>query len=917
MRAHSLSSRPSAALAALVAVLAGCSSGPKEDAPPAPERGKARPDARVVSPTTGRLALARVGAERWVTRAARGGMAASFTREGAALRVPAHHGGPFGRMTQLAPPVEAAGDDVVGVSLRGSPITRLATCAVVAADCERRVTAEHEGGVIEWWENVDEGVEHGFTVPASAARAGLVELHLDVRGGLARDDAPGRLVVETASGGALVYDSLRVEDADGRTIPSEMHGRGEEIVLSADGRGARFPLRVDPIFKPTSNPATTFQVSANIASIASADVNGDGYADLVVGLPQAQVGGKTRGRVAVHLGSPAGLDKNAKMFLDGGVDGGAFGCQVAAAGDVTGDGLPDVLVGSCDYANGTAGQGAVFVFKGASGGLDPAPVFKLEGDQANLHMGTTVAGVGDVNKDGVVDFAIGTPAYSSGSGRVMIFYGSKGAISTTPAASFEPGQAGSRFGASVAGAGDVNKDGYADVIVGAPGWDDKLVDEGMAAIYVGGAGVLATDPTWKVFGNQRGASLGAAVAGLGDVDGDGLPEVAASAPKYASPTVVDAGAILVFPGAAGGPKTTASPAIVGAASSFGPGAQLGSALLAAGDLNGDGHPDLAAFGGYARSAFVYAGSCQGVVPETAVPVSASDLQHRYAIRPWLDMLGIAFAAGDFDKDGMVDLAFGGGTTIGTNFFWDPDLDGLDNQTEGSFESDPAKFDTDKDGCSDGTEGFYNDTAIKDPKQHGTCFDGDYGSTAEHACKDPTRPFVVPFGLKAGQCVGCGANAGKACSGFVALTPVGTSSACPDGKPVCVTSGPAAGSCTSACDGSYGKGSPNACKDALRPVCTGAVCVPCNGDNGTPATAACPDAASPVCATSGTNTGSCGPKTSASDPPPVGSSSTPPNPPDLSGCSACAIGHRGGGGEAAALLGCALALGAAAARRRRR
>ncbi len=94
-----------------------------------------------------------------------------------------------------------------------------------------------------------------------------------------------------------------------------------------------------------------------------------------------------------------------------------------------------------------------------------------------------------------------------------------------PAWTAESDQASAYFGSSVGSAGDVNGDGYADVIVGAPNYDNGQTDEGRAFVYLGGAAVSRPRPTWTAEGDQAGAGFGVSVATAGDVNGDGYADV--------------------------------------------------------------------------------------------------------------------------------------------------------------------------------------------------------------------------------------------------------------------------------------------------------------------------------------------------------------------------------------------------------
>jgi hypothetical protein len=113
-----------------------------------------------------------------------------------------------------------------------------------------------------------------------------------------------------------------------------------------------------------------------------------------------------------------------------------------------------------------------------------------------------------------------------------VFLGSASGLSTSAAWTAESDQAGALFGNSVASAGDVNGDGYGDVIVGAFGFDNGQTDEGRAFLYFGSAMGLSTTPAWTAESDQASAAFGVSVASAGDVNGDGYGDVIVGEPGF-------------------------------------------------------------------------------------------------------------------------------------------------------------------------------------------------------------------------------------------------------------------------------------------------------------------------------------------------------------------------------------------------
>ena len=145
------------------------------------------------------------------------------------------------------------------------------------------------------------------------------------------------------------------------------------------------------------------------------DVNGDGYADVIVGADSYDNGQGNEGAAWVYLGSAAGLSATAAWMAEGNQASAWFGHSVGTAGDVNGDGYADVIVGARWYSNGQASEGAAFVYLGSAAGLGAAAAWTGEGNQEGAYFGHSVGTAGDVNGDGYADVIVGAPDYDNGS----------------------------------------------------------------------------------------------------------------------------------------------------------------------------------------------------------------------------------------------------------------------------------------------------------------------------------------------------------------------------------------------------------------------------------------------------------------------------------------------------------------------
>jgi hypothetical protein len=579
---------------------------------------------------------------------------------------------------------------LLGLQIAG--VGRREPLAVVEAGQVVSVQARVEirrDGLVEWYENRSDGLEQGFTLARRPDGEGPLVVELGVA--LATASLRGDEVrLRTPAGRTLHYAKLFAEDAAGRALAARFEVPDPACVrLVVEDAGAAYPLLIDPLVWSTpDHTIASGQSDGEFGqSVASAgDVNGDGFADVIVGAPEYDAGQVDEGAAFVFLGSSGGITAASPSAANAQIESNQttaiLGDSVASAGDVNGDGYSDVIVGARLYDDGETNEGAAFVFHGGPSGIvasgNPGNAnATLESNQSwdgitgsPAFFGASVASAGDVNGDGYADVIVGAPAYDNGTtdeGAAFVYLGGGSGIATTVHATLESDQAGAgllpNFGLSVASAGDVQSDGYADVVVGAVGYDSGQTDEGAAFVFHGSAsGITSGGPgaaATLLQSDQVGAQLGT-VASAGDVNGDGYSDVIVGAYGYDVGSA-DEGAAFVFHGGASG--ITSASASGAQAQILGDqiGAKLGSSVASAGDVDADGHADVIV-GAHLYDdvfvnegkAFVYRGSAAGVV--TAAPVVAYvsfDSDSNQA------RLGISVAsAGDVNGDGYSDVIAG-------------------------------------------------------------------------------------------------------------------------------------------------------------------------------------------------------------------------------------------------------------------
>jgi hypothetical protein len=195
------------------------------------------------------------------------------------------------------------------------------------------------------------------------------------------------------------------------------------------------------------------------------DFNGDGYPDVLVGAVANDAGGLNSGRAYLFYGGLT-ADATPDLVFTGGGKNYGLGQSVASAGDVNGDGYADIILGAYGYPGGV-NQGRAYVYYGGPN-PDSSPDLVFTGRPTDNCLGQVVASAGDVNGDGFSDLLVGAPGNSSWAGRAYIFYGGPQA-DDTPDVVLSGEAPYDAFGVSVSTAGDVNGDGYDDVIIGASG----------------------------------------------------------------------------------------------------------------------------------------------------------------------------------------------------------------------------------------------------------------------------------------------------------------------------------------------------------------------------------------------------------------------------------------------------------------
>jgi len=301
---------------------------------------------------------------------------------------------------------------------------------------------------------------------------------------------------------------------------------------------------------------------------STADMSGDGKADLIFGASASDVNGLDSGRVYVTLGGMAsgtatGLGTGSQLIIDGAAAGDHAGAAVGGIADLNGDGKGEILIGApgVDWAGATDAGSAYVVFGRGAGEISLSAIdagtggFAIRGEAAGDAAGTTILSVGDMNGDGKADFLVGAPGNDIAALDAGAAYVVWGKDTTTPVnlADVANGIGGFKIQGAAAGdlvgtflgtVGDMNGDGVNEILIGSPNTGSGKDKGGAVYVVFGKADGAAVD--LKNLGANgfvingirgdtktgvRGDNLGDAVTGVGDVNGDGRADILVAAPK--------------------------------------------------------------------------------------------------------------------------------------------------------------------------------------------------------------------------------------------------------------------------------------------------------------------------------------------------------------------------------------------------
>ena len=477
-------------------------------------------------------------------------------------------------------------------------------------------------------------------------------------------------------------DGAEIADATGAryTIPEDYDGNSIYVVVRyTDGSGTNEVVTLSGIIVPVpednadrNTPATLpatpavlsladldptigFRLDGESArghghySVSSAgDFNGDGYDDIIIGTRDAEPNGiRNSGSTYIVYGKVNGFDTNINLGnlaasdgfrIDGENKGDWSGWSVSSAGDFNGDGYDDIIIGAPNADPNGGDDGSTYVVFGKADGsnglngtielseLDGSDGFRIDGENGGDWSGWSVSSAGDINGDGYDDIIIGAfgaepnrgnydqfyKFYNSGS--TYVVFGKESGFSRTIELSELDGSDGFRIdgenrgdwsGYSVSSAGDINGDGYDDIIIGARHPDPNGPQSGSSYIVFGKEGgfnrtielsELDGDDGFRLVGENAGDYSGSSVSSAGDINGDGYDDIIIGA-WGADPNGSSSGSSYIVFGKESGFNRAIELSELNGRDGFrldGENADdvSGVSVTSAGDFNGDGYDDI-------------------------------------------------------------------------------------------------------------------------------------------------------------------------------------------------------------------------------------------------------------------------------------------------------------------------------------
>lgn len=508
------------------------------------------------------------------------------------------------------------------------------------------------------YQNQPGGMRQNFIIHEKPQQAENILVTMNIETELEKELSQNTLIFKNHQAEVFKYSDLKAFDNDGKVLASSMQLNNNLLTLEVSVKDASFPILIDPLSTTPSWQVESNQIGAHMgfSSSTAGDVNNDGYDDVIVGCLTYDNGEFDEGRAFVYLGSATGLSTTAIWQYESDNISALFGKGVAGAGDINGDGYDDIIVGAGDYSGPEELEGKAYMFYGNSTGVNATPAWTYESNQIGGALGYPVETLGDVNADGYADIIVGCNSYDNpeiDEGVAYVFYGSAAGLNTTPDLTLDEDNDNCRLGHAVSTAGDVNGDGFDDAIIGGYNCSSGLAaNAGGCFLYYGSSTGLNPTAVWSVFGDQTDSYFGFWAHGVGDVNNDGYDDIMVGAKRYDNPEN-DEGRAWLYLGSASGLSTVPAWDM----ESNNEEAEYANQFSGAGDVNKDGYDDVIMGAHFYTntqnkegSAYVYLGGPGGLATSPYWTIYGGAAQ--------VNLGWSTDGAGDVNNDGYDDIIVG-------------------------------------------------------------------------------------------------------------------------------------------------------------------------------------------------------------------------------------------------------------------
>jgi hypothetical protein len=420
--------------------------------------------------------------------------------------------------------------------------------------------------------------------------------------------------------------------------------------------------RIDPV----PNAAITASISVEEGESTFADINADGYDDFIYSEPGFSSFDADVGRVSVSLGSSLGLSTTAQSVV-GTQAGQRLGSDISVA-DFNGDGFADVAIGSPGWstsqANGIGDNGMVEIYLGNASGLDAQSWWNQTGNEGDA-FGWKIEEIPAMNGDEFADLAVVSGNYSAviattpseiiHKGKISIFEGDLSGMNHLR--NISQTQEKTRLGQSLSGSGDLNGDGYDDLLVSNAASLDSFTGFPRVELYLGSEFGVSATPDQAVVSNLQGKMFGYTIDYIGDVNGDGYDDMMFSE-LFNSTSAFQAGKVWLYHGSSAGISSSMPN---WSRSGEDANAMLGRMFKPAGDVNEDGYDDVLIMqlgGTRAGKVELHLGSSIGLTANYELLASGTPQAYK----------GLTMSTnGDVDGDGLSEISLSVRQTSGSSF----------------------------------------------------------------------------------------------------------------------------------------------------------------------------------------------------------------------------------------------------------